>query len=83
MDTPVFLTSTVTVGLTAGHTDVSIWYAMKGDRERNYVFDTSEFSSVRWFHKSEVCSIRTDPELVRFMAKWFEFSRNEFSILAS
>ena len=28
---PLFLTSTVTVGLTAGHTDVSLWYVLKGD----------------------------------------------------
>jgi len=38
-DAPVFLTVTQTVGSTAGHTDVSLWYVIKGDRNAAYEFD--------------------------------------------
>ncbi len=29
LESPLFLTSAVTVGLTAGHTDVTLWYLLK------------------------------------------------------
>ena len=66
---PVFVTITQTVGRTAGHTDVSIWYILKGDRATPLVFDDSEFSSIRWFHKDEVPLDRTDKHLARFLKK--------------
>ena len=46
---PIFLTSSMTIGLTAGHTDVSLWYVLKGNHEHSYCFDESEFESVKWF----------------------------------
>ena len=62
-DPPLFLTVTETVGKTAGHTDVSIWYVLRGDRSTEVVFDRSEFHSVRWFHKDEVPLERADPQM--------------------
>lgn len=69
IDHPLFLTITETVGKTAGHTDVSIWYVLRGNRSANLEFDASEFHSVRWFHKSEVPLDRTDMHMERFLKK--------------
>lgn len=71
---PIFLTSTVTVGKTAGHTDVSIWYALKGDRQKEVCFDQSEFHTVRWFKKDSLPYHRTDPQLKRFVAKFCDLA---------
>jgi 8-oxo-dGTP diphosphatase len=70
-DQPVFLTVTETVGKTAGHTDVSIWYVFRGDRSVELDFDKSEFHSVRWFHKDEVPLERTDKHMERFLRKLY------------
>ncbi len=70
-DQPLFLTITETVGKTAGHIDVSIWYALRGDRFAELVFDTSEFHSVRWFHKDKVPLDRTDKHMERFLKKLY------------
>lgn len=66
---PLFITSTVTVGLTAGHTDVSLWYLLKGDHQQMYNFDAEEFRSIRWFDFDEIPYDRTDPHMERFMIK--------------
>jgi len=66
---PVFLTVTKTVGLTAGHIDVSLWYVLKGDRHAVLDFDQSEFSRIKWFRRDEVPYNRTDPHLGRFLEK--------------
>ncbi|MEM8857216.1 MAG: NUDIX hydrolase [Chloroflexota bacterium] len=71
IEKPILLTSTVTVGKTAGHTDVSLWYAVQGDRNLDYRFDHSEFRSIRWFHKNELPLDRCDPQLHRFTKKLF------------
>ncbi len=71
LDQPIFLTSTETVGKTSGHTDVSIWYAIKGDRTRGYQVDRSEFKAIRWFHKEDIPVDKTDPEMSRFVKKLY------------
>lgn len=68
-EAPIFLSVAETVGLTAGHTDVSLWYALKGERGMPLDFDGSEFHSVKWFHKEDVPFERSDPHLKRFLAK--------------
>ena len=70
-DGPLFLTITETVGKTAGHTDVSIWYSLRGDRSNELVVDQSEFHSVRWFHKDEVPLDRADQHMERFLSKLY------------
>ena len=67
---PIFLTSTVTVGLTAGHTDVSLWYVMKGDSTQKYHFDIEEFNAIKWFSFDEVPYAKSDPHMRRFMSKF-------------
>ena len=70
-ENPLSITSTVTVGKTAGHTDVSFWYVMKGKRNMKLTFDQSEFYCVKWFHKDDVPPNRTVPDLVRFLRKLY------------
>lgn len=66
---PLLLTCSMTVGLTAGHEDVSLWYVLKADRRVPPRFDASEFHSVRWFAFDEVPLGRSDPHMARFLAK--------------
>jgi len=70
-DYPLFLTMTETVGKTAGHTDVSIWYALRGDKSEKIVFDESEFRTVCWFHKDDVPLERSDLHMGRFLKKLY------------
>jgi 8-oxo-dGTP diphosphatase len=68
----LLLTSTVTVGLTAGHTDVSLWYAIEGDVDAELRYDPEEFRAVRWFGFEELAGTdptTLDPNMGRFMAK--------------
>lgn len=66
---PLFVTVTTTVGLTAGHTDVSLWYVIRASRHRRIAFDESEFEGVRWFAFDDVPLERADPHMRRFLAK--------------
>ncbi len=71
LDYPLLVTSTETVGRTSGHVDVSIWYALYGDRRSKLDFDTSEFHSIRWFHNDDIPWGRTDPNMGRFLRKLY------------
>lgn len=66
---PFFLTVTKTVGLTAGHTDVSIWYLLKGNTDKIYHFDQEEFNQVRWFSPLDLPYDYSDPHMQRCIAK--------------
>lgn len=70
-DKPVFLTITDTVGRTAGHTDVSLWYVLRGSRTESLSFDESEFRSVCWFHVDDVPLDRSDTHMARFLKKLY------------
>jgi 8-oxo-dGTP pyrophosphatase MutT (NUDIX family) len=66
---PLMLTVAETVGVTAGHTDVSLWYVIDADRRAAIKFDRAEFEAVRWFHFAEAPVSRSDPHLSRFLGK--------------
>jgi len=66
---PLMVTCTTTVGLSAGHVDVSLWYVVTVDRSQNFSFDRQEFAGVKWFRYSDVPRQRSDPHLGRFLAK--------------
>lgn len=66
---PLMVTCTRTVGLTAGHTDVSLWYVVRADRSQPLTFDAAEFHGVRWFAFAEAPLDRADPHLGRFLQK--------------
>jgi 8-oxo-dGTP diphosphatase len=73
MEEPLFITETVTVGLAAGHTDVSLWFVIKGKSEGPISYDPSEFKGVKWFAYNEVLKMdieQLDPHMHRFMQKW-------------
>ena len=69
VEPPLMLTCTETVGLTAGHTDVSLWYVVNADKATPITFDASEFNAVRWFKFQDVPLQRSDPHIARFLAK--------------
>jgi 8-oxo-dGTP diphosphatase len=66
---PLMVTCTTTVGLTAGHVDVSLWYVVVADRNKDIQFDEEEFAGVKWFGISDVPLQRSDPHLGRFITK--------------
>lgn len=69
IDAPVMVTCTTTVGLTAGHTDVSLWYVVRANRDQTLAFDRTEFNAVNWFGFSQAPVDRSDPHLGRFIEK--------------
>ena len=68
---PVFLTVAETVGRTAGHTDVSLWYTLRGNRNDDITYDTTEFRTVSWFHRKDVPLGRSDIHMERFLRKLY------------
>lgn len=66
---PLMVTCTTTVGLTAGHTDVSLWYVIRASRDERLVYDAAEFVDVRWFEFAQAPLDRSDPHLERFIRK--------------
>ena len=66
---PLMITYTETVGLTAGHTDVSLWYVVQAKRSQAIHFDANEFNAVRWFAFADVPLTCSDPHIGRFMDK--------------
>lgn len=69
---PFFITSTVTVGLTPGHTDVSLWYLLRGSVHDFLQYDKSEFVDTEWYTFEEVLEsdpVIFDPHLHRFTEK--------------
>jgi 8-oxo-dGTP pyrophosphatase MutT (NUDIX family) len=73
---PVMLTTSETVGLTAGHIDVSLWYVIDADRRTPLNFDKDEFHAVKWFRFADAPVSRSDPHLERFFAKLALTSRS-------
>ena len=66
---PVMVTVAQTVGLTRGHTDVSLWYVIKASRDAALTYDPVEFVTIQWFHFAEVPLARSDPHMGRFLRK--------------
>jgi 8-oxo-dGTP diphosphatase len=69
---PLMVSQTTTVGISAGHTDVSLWYLVQGDAEAPLEGDVSEFAGSRWWTFDEVLAADPailDPHLQRFTAK--------------
>jgi 8-oxo-dGTP diphosphatase len=65
----LFLTVTETVGLTAGHTDVSLWYILEGNKSKKLDFDEEEFFGIQWFTYDKIPFDASDPHMKRFMKK--------------
>jgi 8-oxo-dGTP diphosphatase len=69
IQSPRMITVSETVGLTALHVDVSLWYVLKVNRSAKITFDHEEFNSVKWFAFGEIPFERAEPNLRRFMKK--------------
>lgn len=66
---PLMITCTMTVGIAAGHTDISLWYVVRCARTQPLVYDVTEFAGVKWFRYEEAPFDRSDPHLGRFIRK--------------
>lgn len=68
-DEPLLLTVTKTVGNVARHTDVSLWYLLKGDPSQVLDYDSNEFHQIHWFGINKIPFDNTDPHMQRFIEK--------------
>jgi 8-oxo-dGTP diphosphatase len=69
---PLFVSLTTTVGLDAGHVDVSLWYAVAASTLDRFEPDLGEFRAIRWWSFGEVLAAPPeilDPHLPRFVTK--------------
>lgn len=69
---PLLLSQSTTVGRSAGHTDVCLWYVLAGDALAPLDGDAREFAGWRWWTFDEVRAADPavlDPHLPRFTAK--------------
>lgn len=69
---PAFVTVTETIGTDSGHTDVSLWFVLVGQRAMPLVADPAEFHAIRWWTPAEIRAADPasfDPHYQRFMAK--------------
>ncbi|WP_067891078.1 NUDIX domain-containing protein [Nocardia vaccinii] len=68
-DRPLFLTVTQTVGKDLPHTDVSLWYVVRGSRNHEYSLDPREFDGGSWWDITRGTTPESDPHLGRFLTK--------------
>lgn len=85
LEDPLFLTVRNTVGTCASHTDVSLWYVLKGNAKASLNYDTAEFQQIRWFKQSEIPFEQSDPNLQRFLDKALKklVTLNSYDVSAS
>lgn len=72
VEAPLLLTISQTVGLTAGHVDVSLWYWLRLPSAMAVSaldHDRVEFETLRWFALDALPLQRSDPHLGRFAEK--------------
>lgn len=73
---PFFATITQTVNIDAGHTDVSLWYLVKGDSSKKLHYNKNEFDKYHWFSPDELLAMdksKLDPHMHRFIKKLQKF----------
>ncbi len=69
-DKPFFLTVTPTGRMNIRHTDVTLWYLLKGNSlNPPTYYDPEEFNAVRWFGFDEAIHLNGDPHIHRFLKK--------------
>jgi ADP-ribose pyrophosphatase YjhB (NUDIX family) len=71
---PCFMAAVETVGLTAGHIDVGLWFLVRGDSSVLPSFDSSEFRSIKWCNLNEIAQLPTDKNMGRFLKKMLKAS---------
>jgi 8-oxo-dGTP pyrophosphatase MutT (NUDIX family) len=76
-ENPLFLTSATTVGLTAGHTDITLWYVLAGSKDDEFSYDSNEFRTIRWFTFADILGMdesTIDPRMRQFVRKLIRYS---------
>lgn len=68
-DEPILLTVTKTVGNVVKHTDVSLWYLLKGTPHQILDYDPGEFNQILWFTIDEIPFEKSDPHMKRCIQK--------------
>jgi 8-oxo-dGTP diphosphatase len=68
-DEPLFLTVTKTNDKMNAHTDVTLWYLLRGDSTRPLQFDKEEFTAVHWFDIKDLPYENSDLHMKRFVQK--------------
>jgi 8-oxo-dGTP diphosphatase len=79
---PFFITQAITVGKTAGHTDVSLWYVLKANSKEKLIYDTREFNGYKWYNFDEILNTdisRFDPHMHRFVKKLISNKKHKFN----
>jgi 8-oxo-dGTP pyrophosphatase MutT (NUDIX family) len=66
---PIMITCDSTVGLTPGHTDVCLWYVVRIELALVMKHDEEEFTGVRWFPFADIPFERSNPSMLRLLAK--------------
>lgn len=71
LESPLFVTISKTSGARTGigHTDVSLWYVLRGYSYQQFDYDKKEFKQIRWFGIDEIPYAKSDPHMKRFMMK--------------
>lgn len=69
LPTPFFATVTKTNDSSSPHTDVSLWYLLKGDSKATYHYDKEEFHNLHWFEPHSIPYEKSDPHLKRCLQK--------------
>lgn len=73
---PLMISVTKTVGNIARHTDISLWYVLKGYPDAPLEFDPEEFHQIRWFGLDEIPFDKADPQMKRFVQKLQLYAQN-------
>jgi 8-oxo-dGTP diphosphatase len=71
IDPPLFLTISRTTEDShfSSHTDVSLWYVLKGSSDWHLDFDKEEFNEIKWFDLNKIPFELSDPNMDRFLKK--------------
>lgn len=76
VNNPFFITVTETVNIDAGHTDVSLWYILRGNSTKQVDYDKKEINGYKWFLFEEILKLNNygfDPQMRRFTKKLLLF----------
>lgn len=68
-EAPLFLSVTKTSKIVEEHTDISLWYVLKGNVHQELNFSREEFHTVQWFSIDEIPYHCSDQHMHRFVTK--------------
>jgi 8-oxo-dGTP pyrophosphatase MutT (NUDIX family) len=78
-DKPIFVTVTTTIGY-GNHTDVSLWYVIRGDSSVDLWYDSREMGGYRWLNSDEILEAdgsQFDPHMQRFVRKIVDIKQSK------